>query len=286
MAFTFGAGVTDNISSSGLNSSFFATNRVGLVGCWIRPTTLTATRVLWGTSAVYTLAIDTTTTSLRLTLDAVTTDAVYTFPAALAVNTWTFVAVAWCMGTGPAAAVRAWVGTESGGPVEQTVTTATAGSGAWNAGGSTLTVGNAPAGSLAFQGDIGGFISMVDSNTANTNVLVGIISSGAAISQAQADALLGVYVTPMWRGDTGPILGMGRTALNPGSQLGVAHVMSLDTGAPGGGPWTQKEGVQNVRATVTGATSSATRTPHSFDDNNNNFFGLRGGMMRNTLSRA
>lgn len=286
MAFTFGAAVTDNVSSSGLNASLFATNRVALVGCWIRPTTLTATRVLWGTSAVYTLAIDTTTTSLRLTLDAVTTDAVYTFPAALAVNTWTFVAVAWCMGTGPAAAVRAWVGTESGAPIEQTVTNVTAGVSTWVAGGSTLTVGNAPAGSLAFQGDIGGFISMVDSNTTNTNILVGIIPTSAAITQAQADALLGVYVSAMWRGDTGPILGMGRAAINPATQLGAAHAMSLDNGAPGGGPWTQKEGVQNVRATVTGATFTTTRTPHSFDDNNNNFFGLRGGMMRNIMSRA
>lgn len=288
MAFTFGAAVTDSIASSGLNSSIFGTNRVSLVCCWVYPTTLTATRVVFGTSAVYTLAIDTTTTSLRLTLDAVTTDAVYTFPAGLAINTWTFVAVAWCMGTGPAAAVRAWTATESTGPIERTVTNATAGVSTWNAGGSTFTLGNASAGSLAFQGDLGGLVVMVDSQTTNLNAMCGIISSSSAITQAQADALLAAYVTPIWKGDLGPILGMGRQINNSSvNQLGFALAMSCDTGIVGGNVvWTQRAGVQNTRFTATGATSSARRTPHSFDDQDNNLITVRGGVARSYLIRT
>lgn len=283
MAYTFGAGVTDNISSSGLNSSLFTTNRMSLVCCWVKPSTLTATRVLWSTSAIYALSIDTTTTSLRLTLDGATTDGTYIAPMGLATGTWTFVAFAWCMGATPTAAARAWSATETSGPVEQTVTP-TAASGAWASGGSTFTLGNTPAGSLAFQGDIGGLVAMVDSQPSNLNTMCSIDCSSGAITQSQADALRSTFVVPAWKGDIGSILGMGRQIINPATQLGFALAMSLDNGTAGGA-WSQRAGQANARATVTGATSSG-RTPRSFDDQYNNSMMRRGGVFLGTKVRS
>src|SRR4051812_26479903 len=112
MAYTFGAAVTDNIAMTGLPLAPMTTARVGIHTCWVRPTTLTAGRFLWAFGAVMGLSINATTSSVTLNVDG-TTDGTYTAPVVLALNTWTFIAVLWNLGTGPAAAVRMWSGTES-----------------------------------------------------------------------------------------------------------------------------------------------------------------------------
>lgn len=264
MAYTFGAAVTDNIQVTALTAAF-TTSRLSLITCWIRPTTLTATRVICASGATWALSIDTTTSSLRLTGDFVT-DGVFTFPAGLALNTWTFVAVLVNIGTAPAMQVKAWTATETSAPVERTVTVATAPVGAITSGGSTFTVGNTSGGSLAFQGDIGGFLLLTE--TGNTTSSFAGIPADGTTSQAEADQVRRSYVDPMWRGDILQFIGMGRV-VERGAVWLWQFSMSCDNQAGSGGAWTIRPD-SRARSTVTGATASARRTPRSFDDQNNN----------------
>lgn len=283
MSYTFGANNTDNIALSGLPTAPFATNRVGLCCCWVRPTNLVAAECIWSSGTIYRMAVASTTTSMVLTLDGTTTDGTYTAPMALATNKWTFVAVLWCMGTSPTAAVKMWMGTETTGPVEQTVT-AVAGSGAWIAGATTFTVGNAGAGTSAIEGSVGGLVLLADSQNSNLNTICGIDSSSGAITQDQADAVRAAYVDACWRGDIGHILGMGRAVVNSSTNLGLSLAVSLDNSI-GGGAWAQKLTTAPSRGTITTAVAGL-RTPHSFDDQPNNSIEQRGGMTRTYLVRS
>lgn len=263
MAYTFGAATTDLVSWSANITSLFTTNRSALIACWVRPTTLTATRKIWSAGTVWTLQIDTTTSSCRLTADAVT-DGAFTFPAGLTVGQWTWICVIVNCGTGPTMDVNAWTATETSMPVKQTVTVATAPVGAFTTSGLVFGVGNTTTTpTTAFQGDIGGVYAHAENASSFAGPL-GIISDGAT-TQAELDRAFIRFIDPLWRGDLQRIAGQGFQAVyNPtaGSAMAGAQVIaSLD-----GGPWSIKPAVNvsPLAATVAGATISTRTSPHTF----------------------
>ena len=101
MAVTFGAATTDQLSHNAVASTFAPNNGIGLITCWFYPTTLTATRALWGfgTASLTTnnrLAIDTTTSQLRFT-SSHSTQGVWVISSAISqpivTGQWQYVAV-------------------------------------------------------------------------------------------------------------------------------------------------------------------------------------------------
>lgn len=260
MAYTFGAATSNLISWSANKTSLFATNRSAFVSCWVYPTTLTATRVLWGAGAIWKLAIDTTTSSCRFTIDLVTTDGVVTFPAGLALNTWTYIALVVNCGTGPTYQVNAFTASADGPIVQQTVTVVTAGVGAFVTSNLVLGAGNITSSpTLSFQGDIANVCAVADVTSAVPGVL-GFLGDGTT-SQAELDIVVGKFIVPLWRGDVSQIIWSGSQALNQGGATpysGVQLVAPLEDHL-----WTVKPSSNqgSILATLAGATVSARRSP-------------------------
>lgn len=253
MAYTFGAATTDAITHT-LSTSLIGSGRSAFVSLWVFPTTLTATRKLWGQTGSPGIEIDSTTTNLRMRTDN-TTDGQWTAPAGLAVNTWTFVAALFDSNTTTGHAWAIWTGTPTTPPVRQTVTVATAASGNIVTPTGTVAVGNAISGSLAFQGDIGGFIAIADPGAAGANVL-GQLKNGTI---SNVDAVYRAFVEPAWRGDVAAIGGYGRLKFATAATSGVQAINPMDFNAT-----YMRPQVGYTTATVSGATVSARRTPRPF----------------------
>ena len=204
MAVTFGAATTDQLSHNAVGSSFAPNNGAGLIAGWFYPTTLTATRALWGfgTASLTTnnrLAIDTTTSQLRFT-SSHGTQGQWTITSAISQpivsNRWQFLAVmfTWASAT---TAIRAWQATAEIPPTEMTVTQTVAPAGTITTG--ALTCGNAFSGAtIAFQGDIGP-MTWVSANSTGIPSPFAINTTGA-ISQTEADLNSDRWVRPIWNG--------------------------------------------------------------------------------------
>lgn len=263
MAYTFGGASTDLISWTANATSLFTTNRASLITCWVYPTTLTATRKIWSAGATWRLEIDTTTSSCRFVSDN-TTDGVFTFPAGLALNTWTFIAVfVNCGAATPVIQVNAWTATTDGPIVQQTVTVATAPVGGFTTSNLVFGVGNTtttPA--LPFQGDIASVCAIGEnaSSAANQGML-GVLADGVT-SQGELDSIASRLVVPLWRGDVSRIAGEGSQLINEPSAgsaySGLQLIAQLETHL-----WTIKpaSGQGIIQATLAGAVASARRSP-------------------------
>lgn len=264
MAYTFGAATTNMISWSANKTSLWSTNRASLVSCWVYPTTLTATRVIFAAGLVWRLEIDTTTSSCRFTTDCVTTKGVYTFPAGLALNTWTFICMIFnCASPGPTIQIDAWTATDAGPITKQTVTNVTAGVGTFNTSNLVLQVGNVSTPTLAFQGDIANVCAIADVGSSVPGIL-GFLADGTT-SQGELDVVTNNFVAPLWRGDVSRIAWAGSQALN---QKGSSPYSGLQVIAPlEDHLWSVKpssnQGV--IQATLAGATRSARRSPRPFN---------------------
>lgn len=272
--FTFGAVNSNRITFSSGPDNLYSNNRTSLIACWAKPSTLTATRALWGFGSICGLTIDTTTTSVRLTLPAATTAGVWTAPAGLTVGSLTFVAVLSSQnGAGGTAAIRVWTGTPTSGPVEQTVTNATAPVGAWTSTASTLTIGNLSSAASAFQGDLGGFVLLHDDrNLENLSQITGQATVGA-LTQVEADRARAVWVESAWRGDVGAIAGAGRMLNHDpasGNAYGFYLAASLDDADP---PYALRSFGVPIVGTLTGPTLSAQKLPHPFPNQIENAIG-------------
>lgn len=246
-------------------STWFAGSKTHLVGCWIRPTTLTSGSRIFGAGAISGLLVNTTTSGLRVVLDSVTTDGAWTSPTGLlTVNTTIFVAFLTSQNAaGATAAVKLWTGTETSGPVEQTMTTFAAPVGAWTAGGTTVSLG-CNSTSLSFVGDAGGYMLMADDISVETSggTITGQTTPGV-ITQAEANRVRDAFVEPMWRGDLAAIAGAGRIVANRPSgtvPYGFALAASLDDTLAYG---VRADGVP-VAGTITSATVSTLKVPHPF----------------------
>ena len=198
MAYTFGGATGDDVTAT-LSQSNGASARVNLIRGWWYPTTLTATRVLMSHGAVLRVAIDTTTSELRITTDNTTDGEWTTTGVGLTVDTWTFIAIigSWNT-TGPAVGLRVWAGTAETPPAEVTVTNVTAPVGAF-VGSTGFSIGNnAAAGTLAFQGDID-WVAEMCVNSANFGASHPFaIATNGVITQAEADHILRTHVMPAW----------------------------------------------------------------------------------------
>lgn len=262
MAYKFGAATNNLISYTANGTALFATNRTSLITIWVYPTTLAATRIMWGASTLCRLAIDSTvTSSCKVTLDCVTTDAVFTFPAGLAINTWTFIAVFTNQGTGPTLDVNAWTATADGPLVKQTVTAVTAGVGAFVSSALLFSVGNTSAPTLSWQGDIANVAAFAD-DSGTVPGLLGVIADGAT-SAAELDQLVPRLIVPLWRGDVSRIAwagsrGIANATATPYNGLQVLAPLEDHL-------WTIKPTSAGfIEATLSGATVSPRRSPRPF----------------------
>lgn len=195
MAYTFGAGTGDDINLT-TAATMLGNSRFTFVCGWWLPTTLTSTRGLWSAGNTARIIVDTTTSQLRLVTDN-TTDGIWTAPAGMATNVWSFIAVLGSFtNTGPAAAWRVWVGNWPNAPSEITVTQSTAPVGNFTAS-SAFTIGNVGTGTVAWQGDIDEIYWYNAATQAR-----GLVEAAAlgAITQAEADFVFQRWVLPLWLG--------------------------------------------------------------------------------------
>lgn len=273
MSYTLGGASTDLISWANNITSLFTTSRSSLITCWVYPTTLTATRKIWSAGAIWRLEIDTTTSSCRFVSDN-TTDGVFTFPAGLTLNTWTFIAVFVNCGSATAVPqVDAWTATADGPLVKQTVTTATTPVGAFVTSNLVFGIGNTtttPA--LPWQGQIAAACAIAENASTATNTgMLGVLADGVT-SQPELDSILARLVAPLWRGDVSRIVTVGRQILNNPSSgsayAGLQLIAPLEDH-----PWTVKAatGQGIIQATVAGATVSANRSPRPMMMSNDNW---------------
>jgi hypothetical protein len=275
MPYTFGGATTDRYVLGTIIQSLYNASRVTLITQWVYPTTLTATRLLHGTDVTSGLAIDTTTTSLRLTLDFVTTDGVWTAPASLVINKWQFVALLVNIGSATTVAVKCFVGDEDNPPAEKTVTQATGPAGAITASSTAVTIGNSAAGSLAFQGDIGVCSFFSDSSTGVTNTL-GIAADGT-ISAAQIASVLNQFINPLWRGEYNRLISH-TLAPQTGSRAGFVAIADMNDIYYAKSSTTSGD---RGSATVTGATVSTVRqSPRSLLRQHRSPVQVHPGLMR------
>lgn len=258
MAYSFGAATSDDINfttaSSGGNSTLC------LAAGWFYPTTLTATRGLFSYGNVCGVAIDTTTSELRLKTDNTTDGQWTTSGVGLVVNQWSFIAfMLTCSNTGPTAAWRVWSGTVETPPVEITVTQVVAPAGNFT-GGTAFTVGNIGTGTLAFQGDIGPVITC---HPPVNNTTTGFLQNAAAgaITQGEADDAYRKVVLPFWNGEPMPFR-VRQYGLQTGSTMGAFLNLDLTL------PVTQEivSGLTLVSRfpTINGATPSNNRAPRFY----------------------
>lgn len=259
MAYTFGAATGNDINwttaSSGGNST------VCLAAGWFYPTTLTATRGLFSYGNVCGVAIDTTTSELRLKTDNTTDGQWTTSGVGLAVDKWSFIAfMLTCSNTGPTAAWRVWSGTFETAPVERTVTQAVAPSGNFTAG-TSFTVGNIGTGTIAFQGDIGPVLTC---HPPAINSTTGFIQNAAAgaITQDEADDAYRNVVLPFWKGEPMPFR-VRQYGLQTGSTMGA--FLNLDNALPSTQEVVSGATLVSRAPTINGATPSQNRAPRVYE---------------------
>lgn len=210
MSYTFGGATGDDVNwTSGAN--FGTRPSVGLFTGWFMPTTLTSGRVLFAWGTVARIAIDTTTTQLRLTNDNNTTDGVFTTSnAGLAVNKWSFIAVLMNWGSAGEIQFSVWAGSETDRPTKLTMTQVTAPSGN-NVASTALCIGNAgSAGTVAFQGEIENCWVMYDNSATTGNYIGGVVADGVTTATEEA-VVESRFVLPLWNGEYGPLIWRSRS---------------------------------------------------------------------------
>ncbi len=273
--YTLGAATTDRLSVATGSPSAFTASHSTLISCWVYPTTLTAGRFMWGVGTICGLSIDTTTSSLNLTLDTGTIDGVWTVANVLTVNTMTWICIMTSQVAAPTAAVRCWTATETTGPVERTVVNDTAPTGTWTSSGNTIQIGNRNS-AAAFQGDVGGVILSCD-DWGGARSVIGNQTVGT-ITQAEADRVKAVWCDPMWRGNIGFLAGAGRlqSPTQASTWNGFHFAASLDD------PLAMyvSNTVKPAALAITGAVQSARQTPRRFENTMDNSFGPGAGSRR------
>lgn len=206
MPYTVGAGTTDDITYTP-NQTMMAAESELFVCMWIRPTTLTANRVLWSCGNTANCAqIHSTTSEVAMLTNDSTGASWHTTGAALATNKWTFLAFLVSLTTTGSVAVawRVWMGTVDTPPVEITVAQDIAPSGTFT-GSTSHTLGNRGIASVAFQGDICQAVWMANAALAAAAPMAPVAAHGA-ITQAEADVVRDHYVIPFWLGDYAKML--------------------------------------------------------------------------------
>lgn len=218
MPYTFGGNTGDDITFSSSQSAL-ASNSTWAVFGWYLPTTLTAGRTLFSAGSTANCAvIGATTSELELLTAFSTTQGKWTTSGlGLTINTWRYIVVVISVhDTGPLMSCRVWAGAFGTAPVEISVSQTTAPAGTAT-GSATWYIGNKGTGILAFQGDI----DMVDfgyGGGTGINSTLLIPAAHGAITQAEADLFLALYVIPIWLGDHAAIdrgrgnAGQGSTA--------------------------------------------------------------------------
>lgn len=254
MAYTFGGATTDSILWTG--QSNIGNAGIGLVAGWWRPTTLTATRRLWSAGATTGVAIDTTTSELRLTNDSFSgTDGVFTTTGAgLATNTWTFVAAMVSVSNSPGSQWKVWVGSATTPPAEVTISTVSSITTNTNGPTGNTTIGNTNGGSVAFQGVIDNVLVVNDSATAS--VVTNPFQSAAygTITATEAQWTLERWIRPHWAG----------RLPNPDLLLTGASSFAYHWNGSGAVRWHRNAGQPQTAPfapTISGATVSADRCP-------------------------
>jgi hypothetical protein len=217
--YTFGGATSHRTTFTPVNNLFGA-SRTTLICITARPTTLTAGRCYWGASTVTRLAVDTTTSALRLTLDAATTDGVYTSASGLiTTNTYQFIAVLISQNAGGGtAAVRMWVGSGGAPPKEVTVTETTGPSGAWVASGTTFDLGNTNGSNLSLQGAAGGLVILSEDSSDLGRSVLGFDTPGTLPAES-VPAIFHNAIMPIYRGDVAELLHRVPTVRSPAGNL-------------------------------------------------------------------
>jgi hypothetical protein len=263
MPYTYGGSTGDDANWGGTNA-IVADNRISFICGWWRPTTLTATRKLWGSGAVSGAEVDTTTSQIRLRSDH-TTDGQWTTSACLTVNVWTFLAFLGAFETtGPAVAWVVWSGTVETPPAKLTVTSAVTPVGALAGTSANLTIGNSTAaGTVAFQGDIDWIYAAV-SNEQPAGILnpLGMTANGA-ISADCEDYVYRRYVMPAWYGNVNQYL---RPAPSNAFETRVINSTLLSVGArsyQGAAAWETSFPVDAWNATISANGSPRPRRGNS-----------------------
>lgn len=214
MSYLFGGATSNVLSLSGTQA---VAGPAGFFCGWFKPTTLTAGRGLTGLSATaFHIKIGTTTSELRLSVDAATTDGAYdTSGFGFTVNVWTFVAFFWSHASTGEASVRAWTGTLDTPPTEVTVTQTTAPVGA-AASGSPHHLGAVGSGTTtSFRGLIEQCIVIGYSAADTTGQSALPVAATGSITQDEADFVRNTVAVPIWRGELSPFL--NRTSLGGGA---------------------------------------------------------------------
>jgi len=221
-----GAATSDDVSVT-IGGTIGGQTRYGLCAGWWCPTTLTATRKLWGAALIHGVEIDTTTSELRVRSDNTTDGQWTTSGVGLAVDKWTFVAYVNNYDTGTTLAHRLWSGEIGSPPVSRTLTQAVAPSGA-PTGSTNLAVGNAgSAGTLAFQGHADSFYWIASRQNGNATTHPLYFTAAATITAACEALLYERIIYPMWAGTYFPLPSPG--AYGSSTTSGEFGGLSLDT---------------------------------------------------------
>lgn len=197
MPYTFG-GVGDDVTIS-LTGSGMASGSATFVAGWFYPTALVNPDAWWSFGNFAQCRTPATTSELGVVTDNATTDGVWTTSGAgISTGKWWF--LAWLFtatNTGPAGALRCWIGDELTAPVEATVTQTTAPAGNYT-GNTSSTVGNAGTNTVAFTGDVGPVTSLVQTVSSGGGPLP--LATAGTITQAEADLIAQRLVQPLWAG--------------------------------------------------------------------------------------
>ncbi len=251
MPYTFGAGVGDDLSVTGVGSSGGGGWHSFVCGWWY-PTTLTATRGYWSFSNTFGAEVDTTTSELRLRSDNTTDGQWTTSGAGITTNKWWFLAFFnSCNNTGPAGAWRVWVGDVDNPPVMLSPTQAVAPVGSF-IGSTNRRLGNKGTGSLAFQGTMG-WISFLVSGVNNPGMFN--IATDGTIDASIEEHVFRRWVEPHYLGvpDTGHMVGNIGTG-------GLIHC-ALSNGGFGNQLGSGAAALTDLTVTVSGATYSDLQPP-------------------------
>jgi hypothetical protein len=201
--YTFGSATSSSVSWPH-GPTIGATATALFVAGWWRPTTLTATRALWGFGATLGAEIDTTTDELRLRTDTTTDGQQTTTGVDLVVDEWKFLAFfASFLNSGSASVWKVWAGDITNPPTAKTVAVAVASSGNFT-GSTTFFVGNKSGATIAFQGDI----ANIECSVTGASAVVGVtthpfgIAAYGALTAAEEQHILETFVWPAWQGQT------------------------------------------------------------------------------------
>lgn len=260
MSYTFGGAATDDISVTS-QVQFLTDNTVSFVAGWWYPTTLTATRAYWSAGDVAGSVVGGTTSEISMITDNATTDGVWdTASAGITVNKWWFIAwLAATENTTVPGAWRVWVGDEHNEPVQQTPTNTVTRVGNYT-GSTNRTIGNLGTGSLAFQGDIGWVVTLVQ-NAVSSNSPLWVETSGA-IATNEADLVRERWVLPIWRGKPD-----ARFCINNGGSMtfSLLHIDMTQNPAVATQYSSGTSPNERPAITINGATFSENQPPIRFD---------------------